>query len=193
MQPLAAYRVRSRRSADEVTMNPDLFDAVARSLAPSHSRRAIIGIAAGAMTVLVGSGSIGVDARQRAKKKCKAGEKKCKNKCCKRGDICAKGVCVTGKADCANNDDACETGGASVLCNCGQKMGLCFQRLQGGVRCSIELGGKTGCDQCRIDADCHALGFPPGSSCVKDSGPFCPLCSAADARGKCVAPCNAEA
>ncbi len=172
-------------------MHPNRFDAMARSVAPIRSRRALFGLAAGAMTALVGSGSIDVQAQPRAKKKCKAGETKCKKKCCKTGDICAKGKCVTGQGTCADNADACESA-TGAICKCSQSAaGLCLRRLQGGVRCGIQLN-KTACDQCLNDADCHALGFPPGSSCVKDSGAECPLC-ASNTLGMCVAPCNFKA
>jgi hypothetical protein len=171
-------------------MHPNRFDAMARSVAPIRSRRALFGLAAGAVAMLGGADLTSVKAQPRAKKKCPSGHKTCKNKCCKSGELCVKGTCVTGKADCNIHADSCQAG---VICHCGQKEGVCSQRLQGGVRCAIEIAGKTACDQCSSDADCPTLGFPPGSSCVKDSGPACPLCPAANTLGKCVAPCNAEA
>jgi hypothetical protein len=180
-------RSSGRSSAKEAAMDPDRFDAVARLLAPTRSRRAALGLAAGAVAALGLGGSLPVDARKKKKKK-----KKCKaDKDCKSGQICAKGKCVTGQGTCAAGADTC-AGVGNPFCfdASGKHECICLTRLEGGTRCGV-YGNGSGCDQCETDADCLSLGFPPGSSCTQDFGPECGVCQNNN-KGSCVLPCGVK-
>jgi hypothetical protein len=90
--------------------------------------------------------------------------------------VVGQGNCPAGSSDCqvdnkCNDNSACK----------------CHQRLEGGTRC-VQFNDEGACDQCETDADCLALGFSPGSSCIRDDGPEC-FCNA-DAKGFCGEPCG---
>ena len=100
-----------------------------------------------------------------------------------------------GQGTCIGGADAC-LGVASPICTCdnGRSTGLCRSQMEGGTVCAIDITqpGMTTCDQCKTNGDCSRLGFPPGSSCVVDSGPNCPHCLE-NTLGTCVAPCGFQA
>jgi hypothetical protein len=136
--------------------------------------------------------------RRHKKKKCKHGKKKCAGTCvlkerccgtvvCDVGDVCVNGECVVGSGNCLADSDSCsetDTVHCGVSADCG-----CYQRLEGGVRCvQFTPPFDEECDQCETDADCIALGFPSGSSCVLDDGPTCACLIAG--RGECGLPCG---
>jgi hypothetical protein len=185
------YRPPTDVSAKEHAMDADRFDALVRSLSPVRSRRAVLSLAAGAVATL-GLADSPVRAAHHRKKTCPPGQKKCKKKCCKSGEVCANGKCVTGQGACATGSDSC-AGTGTTFCKdaSGQHTCLCFARLQGGTRCGILSGARSACDQCLNDDDCRALGFPRGSSCVQDFGTQCPLCDN-NTLGQCILPCGAQ-
>ena len=166
-------------------MDPRRFDAVARALSPVRSRRAALGLAAGALTAFGLTGAPPVVGAKHKKKKCKSDAK------CKSGQICAKGKCVTGQGTCNAGDDAC-LGIGDPFCfdASGNHQCICNTRLQGGTRCGV-FGNASGCDQCQTDADCTALGFPQGSSCVQDFGGTCVACQNNN-KGICLLPCGVK-
>jgi hypothetical protein len=176
-------------------MDSSRFDHITRLFAV-RSRRQIVGLLGGVLALQAAIRLDDVIAKNK-KKKCKHGKKKCGRKCapkglccgkrvCEAGEVCVDGLCVAGPADCPASADSCS---ASDTVACGGNPDCnCYQRLQGGVRCAQFKFPGSVCDQCDTDADCIALGFAPGSSCVKDDGPTC-VC-AADEKGLCVDPCD---
>jgi hypothetical protein len=167
------------------------FDRVTRTVSTVLSRRTFARVLSLGAIALPGLSDA---KRTRKKKRCKRNKKKCGKRCfpranccnsadCAAGELCIGGQCVIGAADCPAAANSCQT-----VVNCTDNPAcLCFQRLEGGVRC-VQL--STGaCDQCATDADCATLGFPPGSSCIQDDGPGCTTC-AADDRGLCALPCG---
>jgi hypothetical protein len=97
-----------------------------------------------------------------------------------------------GQGTCMGGADAC-LGVGSPICTCdnGRQTGLCRTQMEGGTVCAIDITSPamTTCDQCKTNGDCARLGFPPGSSCVFDSGPNCRNCQE-NTLGTCVAPCG---
>ena len=184
-------------------MDSERFDRLTRAFA-LPSRRQLIGVASGLLALPAVVGPEGAEAK-RKKTKCKDGQKHCgsKRKCfdlqtnrkhcgscgiaCAAGETCLGGQCVVvGPADCPADADSCSATDV-VPCTDNPDCG-CYQRLEGGVRCvqfTLPIGA---CDQCETDGDCIALGFPQGSSCIKDDGPSC-LCLA-DSQGYCGEPCG---
>src|SRR5690242_14170019 len=78
-----------------------------------------------------------------------------------------------GQGTCVGGVDACLGNGTPICtCNGGRDTGLCRAQMEGGTVCAIDITqpAQTTCDQCKTNGDCLALGFPPGSSCVVDSG-----------------------
>jgi hypothetical protein len=109
---------------------------------------------------------------------------------CLPGEGCLGGRCVMHEGTCPAGADSCSATN-TVRCNANPQCS-CWQRMEGGTRCSQENYELGVCDQCGSDADCLALGFPPGSSCVQDFGATCTHCLAGT-RGYCVEPCGSGA
>src|SRR5690349_7394232 len=154
-------------------MDADRFDAAVRTFSPVRSRRAALGLAAGALAAL----GLSHAADTQAKSRRKMPKKKCKKAAdCKSGQNCAKGKCVTEQGTCAAGADTC-AGVGNPFCHdpSGKHTCICLTRLEGGTRCGV-YGNGSGYDQCETDADCLSLGFPPGSSCTQDFGPECGVC-----------------
>jgi hypothetical protein len=108
------------------------------------------------------------------------------------GDGGGGGGSDPGQGTCVGGVDACLGNGTPICtCNGGRDTGLCRAQMEGGTVCAIDITqpAQTTCDQCKTNGDCLALGFPPGSSCVVDSGPNCRACRD-NTLGTCVAPCG---
>jgi hypothetical protein len=171
-------------------MDASGFDGLVRSLARLRTRRAALRLTAGALVAAGGASVAAGDAKQRRKKKCKGGRVPCDGQCCAEDKVCVGGECVSAQGTCASGDNSCN-GDAAISCsnpNSGGADCACYLRLQGGTRCVQFTLDKGACDQCKTDADCVALGFPKGSSCIRDDGPDC-ACNA-NARGYCGEPCG---
>lgn len=185
-------------------MTPDRFDELVRSLILARSRRAMLSLFAGGLIALGGAEAMVVEAKKKSKKKRKKKRRKkrkkkctkqgrvfCKKTCCPPGDVCASGQCVTGQGTCEAGADACAgTGDPFCFDASGEHQCICQTRLEGGTRCSVfgDIGGQ--CGECETDADCVALGLPPGSSCIDASLGTC-VCPEAE-RGVCVIPCSSN-
>jgi hypothetical protein len=168
------------------TVDATQFDALIRTIDTHTRRRAALGVLGGALTAILARGEREETAAKSRKPKngCKKGKTACGKTCCPKGKTCAGGECVVAQGSCPARADSCAK---NVICNDNPDC-LCYQRLEGGVRCvqfKLDLGA---CDQCKSDRDCIALGFPPGSSCIKDDGNNC-NCDA-DKRGYCGEPCG---
>jgi hypothetical protein len=120
---------------------------------------------------------------------------------CKSADQCCSGICEgkKGKRKCRAHDDGtcdqksqgvCEAGNPLlVLCN-GKSDCVCF-RTTGGSNVCAALFGETlsQCADCQKDADCLALGYPPGTTCAPITGDYAcaDICEGGMA---CMLPCG---
>jgi hypothetical protein len=123
---------------------------------------------------------------------------------CKNDGQCCSGICQ-GKKDkrkCkAHGTGTCDQEGpgicstpnpALILCNSAEC--ACVRTTAGSNFCfDIAYEAANDCADCQTDADCEALGFPPGSACA----PFAQgeICAGASCEGgmACVTPCPAAA
>jgi hypothetical protein len=148
-------------------------------------------LTAGALVAFGGADAAdAADAKWNRKQKCRRGRIPCNGQCCAAGKVCVGGECVTAQGTCASGDDSCDVVGG-IACtnpNAGGATCSCFPRLAGGTRCVQFTLPQGACDQCKTDADCVALGFPRGSSCIRDDGPNCDC--HANVRGYCGEPCG---
>lgn len=109
--------------------------------------------------------------------------------CC--SNICEGGVCKAhGAGTCIQESGgACSAGDpVAVGCNNGATC-LCLQTTAGSNFCAdfLSVPLLDNCAGCAKDADCEALGFPPGSACVPTSEGVCSgVCATGTA---CLAPC----
>jgi hypothetical protein len=90
-------------------MDAERFDAVARALTDSTSRRTALGLSLGGL--LGGVGLLGIEAKRKKrkkKKKCKGGTKKCGKRCIAADGCCTDAECVGG-ATCQSNACVCPT------------------------------------------------------------------------------------
>jgi hypothetical protein len=125
-----------------------------------------------------------------------------------RGDntLCCSGVCQ-GTAPAANEPDTsrciahdagtCQQEGTGICLSdetrnisCNNNASCrCFTTTAASNVCATFQGDRS-CSTCQRDADCVALGFPPGSACAPFSQGFCGgLCPSGMA---CVIPCGIE-
>ena len=167
-------------------MDPTRFDALARRLAPTTSRRdALRLLTVGALGLLAGLPGRGAAAAACLKdgKECKRGGQCCSGRCAgKRG----KKTCrrAPGQANCTIDRNVCKVGQSGVGC-----------KGSGGCACAVTTRGTAFCAslftdvcaRCDSGADCVALGFPQGSACIRVGGQ-CEDC-AAEGGTKCVTRC----
>lgn len=184
------------------------FDDLARIVARAPSRRHVLHGLAGAGLVLA---TVRPPQVLEAKKKHKRKKRK-KNKkqpprpnefgcfevggpCASEADCCSS-ICDGGTCR-AHDTGICQQGVpgfcsatsveeiAELACN-----GLycfCFRTTAGSNICSA--GPATGggnCADCKTDADCEALGYPPGSACAPSAG----ICGVCQSGTVCLAPCD---
>jgi hypothetical protein len=122
------------------------------------------------------------------------------------GSLCCSGVCAGKKptkgkpdrrvcaahnaGDCSPQRNYCELDNPPVLslCNLPSDTALCLVTTGSAPFCGSALGfdAAVHCQTCAKDADCVALGFPPGSACVQ-MGERCNACEATQNRA-CMAP-----
>ena len=153
-------------------MDANRFDAATRDFFHSASRRRVLaGIAA-----LVATTSILAEAdaksRNQKKKKLKRNSFGCVNvgqKCYGKSEACCSGICEGGKkhgkcvghnvGSCGAGDGTC-----SESIACGPNQSRCYQTTGNAGYCGD--ANTCFCAACQKDADCLAMGFPPGSACV---------------------------
>lgn len=165
-------------------MDPTRFDRLAHSFAHTASRRRVLGGLAASAVAALGFAAAPTVAARPHRKRCKLDAD------CKATQQCANGTCVTGRGTCSTGADSCAGHGLPFCLDAsGKHQCVCFSRLEdGSTRCGY-FGNKSACDQCQTDADCHALGFPRGTSCTQDFGVNCPVCQNDD-KGTCIVPCG---
>lgn len=191
-------------------MNQQSFDILTRSLSGSPSRRQLLrglvsmGFGLGAMRL---SGIAKARKKRKPKKKTK-GAKPNAFGClevgdpCKKSDQCCSGICdgKKGKRKClAHGAGTCAQDGVgycsaanptALTCN-NDDFCFCLETTAGSIFCAdVHIGTGITCTNCQRDADCVALGFPPGSACAPFSTGICE--GGCFSEMVCVAPCGAE-
>lgn len=118
---------------------------------------------------------------------------------CSSADECCSGVC-DGKACQAHGVDVCRqdrpgvcTAGVDEVpsLGCGTNC-WCYRTTAGSNFCgpSPRTSEQMDCTSCRKDADCIALGYPPGSACAPVGRGNC--AGWCDSGMACLVPCGAE-
>ena len=150
-------------------MDPQWFDALIQGLteAPRPRRRALLRVVGAALSARLAGADVGTPVVAAAG--CaKVG------KSCKRADQCCSGICEGkhGKKKCRGHDaGTCQRGQDTCTdpdpdgdkCNNNADCS-CIATTAGTSFCADVVGG--GCADCARDADCLALGFPPGTACL---------------------------
>jgi hypothetical protein len=186
-------------------METERFDRLATSLAQSRDRRGMLRLLGVALLGAGGAALIGEQAtaaKTKARKKGRHGHHghggnggdNSHNQGGDGGSGDGGGGSDPGQGTCVGGVDACLGNGTPICtCNNGRDTGLCRAQMEGGTVCAVDITNpaRTTCDQCKTNGDCARLGFPPGSSCVVDSGPNCRGCLE-NTLGTCVAPCGFE-
>lgn len=189
-------------------MDRQRFGALAQLMTNGPSRRDVLRGLAG---VGLGLGTRRLPDLAEAKKKGKRKKKSKKPRpnafgcldvgaACASEEQCCSGICEgkKGKRKCRAHDvgtcdqadpGICEAGNIfQALCN-GKDCG-CF-RTTGGSNVCAGLFDVSECADCKKDADCLALGFPPGTACAPISGDM--VCEGICEGGMaCMPPCGTE-
>lgn len=177
------------------------FDALIQSVL--GTRRSLLGGVAALAAGWLGLGDIAAKRKGKNKKKKKA--KPNAFGClevgdpCKNADQCCSGICdgKKGKKRCRAHDTGtcqqdlpgiCSDPPTIATCNNSDTC-LCLTSTANSNFC-----GQTGapvCAECQKDADCEALGLPPGSACLPTEGTLC-ADQCPETGMVCLAPCGAE-
>ena len=118
-------------------MNERDFDSFIHPLSASLTRRCSLSALGGALAVVLGRLAIGdtkvVDAAER-KRGCPKGRRCGKKQCCKRGQVCLDGRCVSGRGTCEAGQNSC-AGQGVIGCNGGDC--VCFVTTRGATFCGV--------------------------------------------------------
>lgn len=158
-------------------MDAQRFDAIARLIGRTAARRRLLaGLALSPLAGLVATARPD-DVLAKKKRKHKKRKKKATPNAfgclevgdpCQSEDQCCSGICEgkKGKRTCrAHDTGTCKQDGQLVPCNNRTTCG-CLHTTAGSDICSeLFVPGGSACAACQRDADCLALGFPPGSAC----------------------------
>lgn len=195
-------------------MDGNRFDALARQLTDRSSRRdtlrALVGVGIGLRGGRL-SGTAEAKKKGKRKGKHKRTNKKAKpnafgclsvGKACKSAEQCCSGICQgkKGEKQCLNhgagtcNQEAqgfCEAANPELTTCNNSSFCLCFRTTAGSNFCEdANPGSGSDCADCKKDADCAALGFPPGSACVPVSEGRC--AGQCESGTGCLVPCGFE-
>jgi hypothetical protein len=197
-------------------MNAQRFDGFAQQLGHATLRRRVLfGLALSPFVGLVAPRRLD-DVAARKKRKHKNRKPKTKQKaaapnafgCIDVGDLCqnatqcCSGICegTKGKQTCrAHDTGTCSQDGPGLCtapngevesCN-GNGSCSCFRTTAGSNAC-VEVGHvDSTCSDCRTDADCLAMGLPPGSVCIPVTEGICD--AYCQSNMACLAPCPSPA
>lgn len=183
-------------------MDGSEFDEVTRAI--SRSRRSVM-----AMSLVIATGWLGAAAADAKKKHRHKKHKKRKPKatpnaygCLEVGDPCSSeeqccsGICE-GKSCRAHGTETCDqtmpgacTNPNPELSACGGSQScFCVQTTAGSNFCG-ELYYANKCADCQKDADCEALGYPPGSACAPFAAGNCAAFGCGETGMACLPPCG---
>lgn len=188
-------------------MNQNHSDALTRTLGSMPSRREVLRGLAG---VGLGLGWLRPPAIADAKKKRKHKKRKPKAKpnaygclevgdACTNADQCCSGICAgkKGKKRCRAHGTGtcnqelpglCSNVPTVAPCN-GSASCFCLSTTANSSFCA-QLGDRL-CADCQKDADCEALGLPPGSACLPTTGILCAT-DCPETGMACLPPCGTE-
>ncbi len=183
-------------------LNQNQFEAVTRALAFIPSRRDVLrGLAGAGLALGTLEVATNTDAKKRRKnkkdKKPKPNAYGCLSvgKACKSADQCCAGICE-GKMYRAHDTGTCDQQGPEI-CSINPPLALtcnnnaacrCYRSTAGSIACVQYLPGV--CADCQRDADCAALGYPPGSVCAPFSVGAC--AGECESGMNCLIPCGVE-
>ena len=189
-------------------MNWNSFAVLTRSAAGMPSRRDVL---RGLFGASLGLGAARLPAAVVAKKKRKKSKKVRPNAfgclsvgaACKNADQCCSGVCA-GKKCRPHDTGTCQqdlkkeiclaaTVEDVVLLRCGNNANCACHRTTADSRyCAALLlnEGDPRCADCKTDADCVALGYPPEAACAPVSQGLC--AGACPSGMACLVPCGVE-
>jgi hypothetical protein len=162
-------------------MNQDHFDALTRSLGTTVSRRGLGRVlAAGGLGALVGTafGALDVDAKKKRHKKKRRRQQLSSPVVTTEPPGRKIGSCTRLRNRCAVTDPGI------ALCDPPNQFAACLLTASGEPFCGtlFDFAPAVNCQSCTQDADCLALGFPPGSACVQLGGQLCNGCEATNGR-----------
>jgi hypothetical protein len=188
-------------------VNQNRFGAIARALISKPSRRHLLRGLAGAG---LGLGAVRLPSTADAKKKRKHKKRRPKAKpneygClevgnpCKNADQCCSGICTgkKGKRTCRAHDTGTCQQGLTGICSDPPTIAFCNNSdtcLCLTSTANSNFCGQTGqvlCTDCQKDADCEALGLPPGSACLPTEGGLC-ADQCPETGMVCLAPCGSQ-
>jgi hypothetical protein len=185
-------------------MDNHVFDALLRSLV--KSRRSFLG---GALALTTGwFGATATAARKKRHRKHRKPTAKpnafgclevgdgctSANQCCSR--ICdgkkGKKQCrAHGEGTCRQEDPGYCESGAPTFCDNSSSC-ICLRTTAGSNYCA-SAGPPIRCANCHTDADCEALGLPPGAACAPFSAGLCAFaCDGGETGTICLVPCGAD-
>jgi hypothetical protein len=175
-----------RLAAEESPMDADRFDALARALRQSRSRRSL---AAVGLAGLLASGSEATE----AEKTCPFCKRRKRDKCkpdrgkdglpCGEQKVCNGGRCVGLDATCPAAADQCD--GTQTSCGPRGSRCVCFQRIDGGGVLCAEFS------RCLATACTATTGCLTGEVCIAAAGPACPPLSCPTSTA-CATPCRID-
>ena len=166
-------------------MDGSQFDDAVRALIAS--RRALVSGALAIAMARLGVVQTGAKKKRKRKKKAKK-PKPNEYGClevgapCKSEADCCSGICEGGKGKkrcqghgagtCSQEAPGFCQEGPSAICD-NSTTCVCARTTAGSNFCGTLAVPSSGCADCQTDADCEALGFPPGSACVPFSTGIC--------------------
>jgi hypothetical protein len=195
------------------SVNQQRFALLIRSLTNVPSRRDVLrGLGAAGLALGLARSFELAEAKKKKRKKRKKRKPKATpnefgclevNDPCTSPEQCCSGVCEGKRCrahdtgTCAQDLDVeiCLAGtiedALKVLCDNSQSCG-CYRTTSGSYYCSAFLynEGDTRCADCKTDADCVALGFPPEAACAQVSRGRC--AGACPTGMACLVPCGTE-
>jgi len=156
------------------------FDALTRSFGTASRRNLGRVLAGGGVTALFGSafGALDADANKKRHKKRKKRRRPNLPPVTAPVPTRKVGTCSALRNRCTVVDPAIAN------CDPDNQFSACLRTASDELFCGTLFGfdAAVNCKACTQDADCLALGFPPGSACVQLGGQFCNGCEATNNR-----------
>jgi hypothetical protein len=187
-------------------VNATSFAVMTRELTSVPARRHVLrGLAGTGLVLGIARWPAPADARTR-RQRTKATPNACAclgvGQTCQHAAYCCSGICEgeTDERTCrAHGTGTCDQDGPGLcstpvpgLIPCNDRDDCACIRTTAGSNFCYDAGAETSsdCADCQADADCAALGFPPGSACVPFSDG---VCAGSCASGMaCMVPCGDE-
>jgi hypothetical protein len=186
-------------------MDGSTFDRLTLTLTTTRARRRVLPPLVAGLLVAIAQPAA---AKSKKKRRPKPNEFGCLNvgqRCRGNSDRCCSGICEgkkpkKGKKDrsrcvghdiaiCTQGVNACvEAPGPATECNPADPDCDCYITTGNSGFCGTE--DRFQCRACSRDKDCVDAGFPPGSACIRATGPACVACALQEFTTACVGPCG---